>query len=181
MGTGTTALIAGAAGVVAAALGAFGAVRAARHNSGTQRSSQHEQWRRVGRREAYTDFIDVAADYDALATKAVKLAWQNQQRPIELQGLLDQAEELNLRLAKAVSVIQVEGPEEVAVAAANLTRALQWRVVAARRRHEPFQPLPGGAPPPPPRPQAPPAVTGEMSNFRTMARRALDDPSGALG
>jgi hypothetical protein len=180
MNIGGTALIAAVAAVVAAALGAWGAVRAARHNSGTQRASQHEHWRRQGRREAYAAFINLATDYNPIAVRAVRLAWTDAQRSPNLQSLLDQAAELDGPLAKAAAVVEVEGPEDVAVAARELAGSLHMCIRMARERHEPPQQLPGGQPYPPPRPLGGPRPVSPKK-FRTLARRALDDPSAALG
>lgn len=180
MNIGGTALIAAVAAVVAAALGAWGAVRAARHNSRAQRSSQHEHWRRQGRREAYTAFVNVATDYSAIARRASVLAQADGPRSQQLQSLLDQASELDSSLAKAAAVVEVEGPQEVAAAATKLTRSLQQLISDSRYRHEPRPQLRGGPPPPPPGAGVTSPVSQDMREFRRLARLALDDPTAAL-
>lgn len=180
MNIGDTAMIAGAAAVVAAALGAWGVVRAARHTSSTQRSSQHEHWRRQGRRDAYASFVSVASDYYAVAARASVLARVDGPRSQELQNLLDQAAELDGSLTKAAAVVEVEGPRDVAAAATMLTRLLQGGISESRYRHEPRPRLSGSQPPPPPGMTSMSPARASMREFRELARRALDDPSAAL-
>ncbi|WP_344158807.1 hypothetical protein [Streptomyces polychromogenes] len=161
----------------------LGALGAARLNGTMQRRSQHEHWRRDGRRQAYAAFVEAAVDYsEAIGTvQANGGALGNHHGP-EAEALCRRVDEMRPAVSKALALVLVEGPEEVAHAAHQAVRTMTaWACVAGV--YPPQHPLAGS--------RSVRSVfrdgltdVGELSDtawerireFETQARTALDHP-----
>ncbi|MET7551538.1 hypothetical protein ABZS94_38625 [Streptomyces sp. NPDC005500] len=112
------------AAVVGTCSGMVGALGAARLNGTMQRRSQHEHWRRDGRRQAYAAFVEAAVDYgEAIGT--VQYEGSPGDHPgVEVAELCRRVVELRPATSKALALVLVEGPDDVACSAHDAVRAM---------------------------------------------------------
>lgn len=114
------------AAVVGTCSGMVGALGAARLNGTMQRRNQHEHWRRDGRRQAYAAFVEAAVDYgEAIGTVQAHAAQSPCDHPLpDDAALRGRVDELRPAASKALAMVLVEGPEDVAHAAHQAVRAM---------------------------------------------------------
>ncbi|MFE4959282.1 hypothetical protein ACFRCW_36105 [Streptomyces sp. NPDC056653] len=104
-----------------------GALGAARPNGTMQRRSQHEHehWRRDGRRQAYAAFVEAAVDYgEAIGTVQAYEGAPGDHPGVEAADLCRRVVELRPATSKALALVLVEGPDDVARAAHEAVRAM---------------------------------------------------------
>lgn len=111
------------AAVVGTCSGMVGALGAARLNGTMQRRSQHEHWRRDGRRQAYAAFVEAAV------VRRSHWHFQYEGAPgdhpgVEVAELCRRVVELRPATSKALALVLVEGPDDVARAAHEAVRAM---------------------------------------------------------
>lgn len=169
--------------VVGTVSGVVGAIAAARLTATMHRRSQHEHWRRDGRRAAYAAFVEAATDYgEAISTWQAHEGALGDQPGAVPEELRRQAVDRRLVTSKALSLVLVEGPEDVAQAAHQALRTMTaW--ACASRVYSPEHPLAAS--------RSVGAVLGEgptdaaglsdvawqrLREFETCARAALDYP-----
>ncbi|MCY0935943.1 hypothetical protein [Streptomyces sp. H34-S4] len=113
------------AAVVGTCSGMVGALGAARLNGTMQRRNQHEHWRRDGRRQAYAAFVEAAVDYGEAIGTVQAHAQSTGDRPLpDDAALCRRVDELRPAASKALALVLVEGPEDVAHAAHQAVRAM---------------------------------------------------------
>ncbi|WP_405734842.1 hypothetical protein OG885_23870 [Streptomyces sp. NBC_00028] len=173
MNAGEIALVGAVAGIVASIVGAGGAVVAARLAGRYQSRSQHAHWRRQVRRDAYAAFLDSVAQFNELRRSYRELALLGQTMP---EGTADRLRGLIRGIEKALFLVELEGPAEVAAQADTVMRSIaDWQasVIVTELR---------AARGVPPRSDVPSSdamhrqVNQSVEVFKVVARAALDAP-----
>lgn len=117
MDAGVAAILGAAVGGI---LGAGGTLAAAATAGRLQGRSQHEQWRREGRREAYSSFIACVGTFETAANSWMELDDNGQRGEVLTTALRAVEEQLNEVRATA-PLVAIEGPEAVASLAAEIS------------------------------------------------------------
>ncbi|MCD9593532.1 hypothetical protein [Streptomyces sp. 8ZJF_21] len=173
MNAGEIALVGAVAGIVASIVGAGGAVVAARLTGRYQSRSQHAHWRRQVRREAYAAFLDSVAQFNELRRFYRERTLLGQTMP---EGTTDRLRALIRSIEKALFIVELEGPPEVATQADIVMRSIaDWQasVIVSELR---------AARDVPPRADVPSSeaihrqVNQSLVSFKAVARAALDAP-----
>ncbi|MEV5354509.1 hypothetical protein [Streptomyces sp. NPDC052693] len=116
----------GIAGLAGAALGGLigvvGTLAAARMTGRDQRRTQHEHWRRQQQRDAYSQLVTLTTEAISKGTEATD-AYVDRESSAE--SLSEQFSEAVRQTDKAESLVILEGPEEAASAAMELTSSLR--------------------------------------------------------
>lgn len=142
----------------------------------SQGLTQHVQWRRQGRREAYSEFIAAVAAHREAADRLMTLM-EGTHRRDDATRALERVDELFPAVRAASSVVTVEGPASVADLArkvmkgtGSVTSEVDFYVTVAHRSDNPGYYEAGRVD----------AALVELSNllgkFTEAARTALDSP-----
>ncbi|MEW2401477.1 hypothetical protein [Streptomyces sp. NPDC046862] len=176
MGAGEIAFVGAVAGIVASIVGAGGAVVAARLTGRYQSRSQHAHWRRQVRRDAYAAFLDSIARFNEWRRSYRERTLLGEAMP---EGSADRLRELIRSIERALFIVELEGPPEVAARADTVMRSIaDWQasVIVSELRAA------RGAPP---RDDVPSSaamhhqVNQSVASFKAEARAALDAPDTA--
>ncbi|MCX4776841.1 MULTISPECIES: hypothetical protein [unclassified Streptomyces] len=172
------------AAIIGTCSGAVSALGAARLNGTMQRRSQHEHWRRDGRRQAYVAFVGAAVDYGEVISIVQALDDEDRPSP-EAAELYSQVVDMRRTTSKALALVLVEGPEDVARAAHQAVRALTAWACSSGAYH-PGHPLAASRSVQSVLRQGPADAVGlsdltwqRIREFETRARAALDQPLGS--
>lgn len=173
MSAGEIALVGAVAGIVASVVGAGGAVMAARLAGRHQSRSQHAHWRRQVRRDAYAAFLDSIAQFNELRRSYRECFMLGQPMPT---GTAESLREVIRSIEKALFIVELEGPAEVAAEAETVMRAIgDWQASAIVSEFRAARGVP-------PREDLPSSeamhhqVRRSVATFKAVARAALDAP-----
>lgn len=125
MDAGLAALLGATVGGI---LGTGGTLGSSYLSGRLQGRSQHAQWRRQGRRDAYSNFI-VAVTAFRHQVDVYLFALEAESTEEELQSELDKVQKLWPAVRAALPVVAVEGPKAVADQAAKLENNTEQIVV----------------------------------------------------
>lgn len=183
MDAGVAALLGAAVGGI---LGAGGTIGAAALSGRSQGRSQHSHWRRQGRREVYSKFLEAVTAHQKAMEELASMAYaaiRGDHSPEELDSAWEEAQALLPAVHTTGPIVVIEGPrdvaklaEEIVDLAASVTGNAKWYGYIHAKQAYGDKAL---------MKRSGDASTGleelrqKLADFSERARHALDAPDGA--